>query len=203
MKDVKSSNGTFINSERLSPEGLESEPWEIKTDDIVVSDIGMVKQGLLDFIQEFGIDIVGEDNKSIVHHKVAARAVCVFTEQDMARAEQQGQFAARGQHGQHPQASSSGLNGAQGGFGFGNQRRPQAQQTGLGGMGAGMVNTGNRGKSITFDHILHRLQGELKVSRETSAELHNISTVMGDVRETLGGALVSRLYYVFLPFYSR
>ena len=36
IKDVKSSNGTFINGERLSPEGLESEPYELKTDDIVV-----------------------------------------------------------------------------------------------------------------------------------------------------------------------
>ena len=32
--------------------------------------------------QEFGIDIVGEDNKTIVHHKVAARVVCVLTEQE-------------------------------------------------------------------------------------------------------------------------
>jgi pSer/pThr/pTyr-binding forkhead associated (FHA) protein len=36
-KDVKSSNGTFINSERLSSEGHESEPFELKSDDIVVS----------------------------------------------------------------------------------------------------------------------------------------------------------------------
>ena len=34
---MKSSNGTFINGDRLSPEGLESEPYELKTDDIVVS----------------------------------------------------------------------------------------------------------------------------------------------------------------------
>lgn len=38
IKDVKSSNGTFINGERLSPEGLESEPFELKTDDVVVRD---------------------------------------------------------------------------------------------------------------------------------------------------------------------
>jgi hypothetical protein len=36
IKDVKSSNGTIINLERLSPEGLESEPYELKSDDIVV-----------------------------------------------------------------------------------------------------------------------------------------------------------------------
>jgi hypothetical protein len=32
--------------------------------------------------QEFGIDIVGQDNKTITYRKVAARIVCVFSEQD-------------------------------------------------------------------------------------------------------------------------
>lgn len=36
IKDLKSSNGTFVNNERLSPEGVESEPFEIKSEDIVV-----------------------------------------------------------------------------------------------------------------------------------------------------------------------
>jgi len=37
IKDVKSSDGAFINSERLSGEGLESEPFELKSNNIVVS----------------------------------------------------------------------------------------------------------------------------------------------------------------------
>ena len=36
IKDVKSSNGTFINGSRLSNEGVESEPFELKTEDVVV-----------------------------------------------------------------------------------------------------------------------------------------------------------------------
>jgi hypothetical protein len=36
IRDVKSSNGTFINGERLSQEGLESDPYELKTEDVVV-----------------------------------------------------------------------------------------------------------------------------------------------------------------------
>jgi pSer/pThr/pTyr-binding forkhead associated (FHA) protein len=36
IKDVKSSNGTFVNGKRLSAEGLESEPHELKSDDVVV-----------------------------------------------------------------------------------------------------------------------------------------------------------------------
>jgi pSer/pThr/pTyr-binding forkhead associated (FHA) protein len=36
IKDVKSSNGTFINGDRLSAEGVESEPFELKSEDLVV-----------------------------------------------------------------------------------------------------------------------------------------------------------------------
>ncbi|KAJ6510330.1 hypothetical protein C8R45DRAFT_963762 [Mycena sanguinolenta] len=90
IKDVKSSYGTFVNGERLSPEALESEPFELKSEDSV----------------ELGIDIVGEDNKTIIHHKVAARVSCIFNEQQ-ARAEQQnqGQYA---QSSMMPQAGPPG-----------------------------------------------------------------------------------------------
>jgi len=57
IRDIKSSNGTFVNGQRLSAENRESDPHEIRAEDIL----------------ELGIDIVGEDNKTIVHHKVAAR----------------------------------------------------------------------------------------------------------------------------------
>lgn len=36
IRDVKSSNGTFVNNDRLSNEGMESEPYELKSEDIVV-----------------------------------------------------------------------------------------------------------------------------------------------------------------------
>ncbi|KAF8137860.1 hypothetical protein K438DRAFT_1493189, partial [Mycena galopus ATCC 62051] len=62
IKDVKSANGTFINGERLSLDGHESEPHELKSNDIL----------------KFGVDIVGEDNKTVIHHKVVARVACVF-----------------------------------------------------------------------------------------------------------------------------
>ncbi|TGZ77988.1 hypothetical protein EX30DRAFT_169039 [Ascodesmis nigricans] len=57
IRDIKSSNGTFVNGQRLSPENQDSDAQELKAKDIL----------------ELGIDIVGEDNKTIVHHKVAAR----------------------------------------------------------------------------------------------------------------------------------
>jgi pSer/pThr/pTyr-binding forkhead associated (FHA) protein len=57
IRDVKSSNGTFVNAQRLSPESRESEPHELRENDTL----------------ELGIDIVSEDQKSIVHHKVSAK----------------------------------------------------------------------------------------------------------------------------------
>ncbi|KAJ7150789.1 hypothetical protein C8R46DRAFT_810674, partial [Mycena filopes] len=65
IRDVKSSNGTFVNGERLSGEGVESDAFELRTDDIL----------------EFGIDILGEHGE-VVHRKVAARATCAFSPSD-------------------------------------------------------------------------------------------------------------------------
>jgi hypothetical protein len=53
----------------------------------------------LTFPQEFGIDIVGEDNKTLIHQKVAARVICVFNEADAAdalRSEQHGAHSGSG-----------------------------------------------------------------------------------------------------------
>lgn len=57
IRDVKSSNGTFVNGTRLSPENRDSEPHELQTQDHL----------------ELGIDIVSEDQQTVVHHKVAAK----------------------------------------------------------------------------------------------------------------------------------
>ncbi|KAL1941564.1 hypothetical protein VTO73DRAFT_7003 [Trametes versicolor] len=185
IKDVKSSNGTFINGERLSPEGLESDPYELKSDDVV----------------EFGIDIVGEDNKTIVHHKVAARVVCVFSEleaQAAQRAEQNPQ-GYLGQMSNQPGAGNSAFNFAGNGQGSSNgpagpQRRPTLQPQGLVGMGGMGGNVRAPGKSgLTFDHILSRLQGELQKSRETGAELHSLSGGLAEIHDTLGGNLPPNL----------
>lgn len=57
IRDVKSSNGTFVNGKRLSQENRDSEPHPLKESDIL----------------ELGIDIISDDQKTVVHHKVAAR----------------------------------------------------------------------------------------------------------------------------------
>ncbi|KAI9745311.1 MAG: hypothetical protein M1818_001591 [Claussenomyces sp. TS43310] len=57
IRDVRSSNGTFVNGARLSAENRDSEPHELQSQDHL----------------ELGIDIVSEDQKTVVHHKVAAK----------------------------------------------------------------------------------------------------------------------------------
>ena len=121
--------------------------------------------------QEFGIDIVGEDNKTIVHHKVAARVVCVLTEQEAL-------LAVRVESRQNPPpistiSSQPGSSNGTSAFNFtgtqnlgGPARRPAVQQQGLVGIGGMHANIRDAGKSgITFDHILSRLQGELNLVR--------------------------------------
>ena len=219
IKDVKSSNGTFINGERLSPEGLESEPYELKTDDIVVSSTFFTGLCLSRDVrlcvsrswspQEFGIDIVGEDNKTIVHHKVAARVVCVFTELDAqaaqraeAQAQQQGAQGYMGGVPNQPGPGNSTFNFVGNGQGSSNgalgpQRRPTLQPQGLQGMGGMGGNVRVPGKSgLTFDHILSRLQGELQKSRETGAELHSLSGGLAEIHDTLGGNLVRMFSFI-------
>ncbi|KAF9163709.1 hypothetical protein DFQ26_002230 [Actinomortierella ambigua] len=56
IRDLKSSNGTFLNGRRLCPEGVESEPFQLNPNDNL----------------EFGIDIMDE-NGTMLHEKVACR----------------------------------------------------------------------------------------------------------------------------------
>ncbi|KAJ7630249.1 SMAD/FHA domain-containing protein [Roridomyces roridus] len=64
IRDLQSSNGTFLNGRRLSPEG---HPHELKTNDVL----------------ELGIDITGYYD-TIAHQKIACRVVCVFTRVEVA-----------------------------------------------------------------------------------------------------------------------
>jgi hypothetical protein len=55
IKDVKSSNGTFINGERLSPEAAESDIFELHTDDVVVSPRSLPPRTRADAAEASGI----------------------------------------------------------------------------------------------------------------------------------------------------
>ncbi|KAG8761210.1 hypothetical protein FRC14_006259 [Serendipita sp. 396] len=168
IKDVKSSNGTFINGTRLSQEGVESAPFELNTGDQV----------------EFGIDIVGEDNQTIIHHKVAARVQCILTQEDLNEA-QQAAYAQQAQHQGlgHPQQNHLPQ-------GHPGQRRPSLHgapnhQGSLGAL-APVGRVPNK-SGLSFDLILSRLQSEVQRSRETSAELHSLTAAMSEIHDSLGG----------------
>ncbi|EIW71048.1 hypothetical protein TREMEDRAFT_27547, partial [Tremella mesenterica DSM 1558] len=151
MRDVKSSNGTFINGQRLSPEGVESQPFELKNEDIV----------------EFGIDIISEDSKTIMHHKVAAKVYCVFGPEDVAlSAREMSNYQEQQRAGRMP---------------------PQVDQHP--GVGQPVMSAGGKAPGLSFDHVLHKLQTELARSKETGQELDGLTSAMTDIQSTLGGGL--------------
>jgi hypothetical protein len=61
------------------------------------------------------------------------------------------------------------------------------QAQGLGGMGGGCVRPPRKSR-MTFDRILSRLR--VQKSRETGAELHNLTRAMNNIHVTVGGLLV-------------
>lgn len=95
IKDVGSSNGTFINGERLSGEGLRSDVFPLRDGDAV----------------EFGIDIASEDGRTVVHHKVAAKVALALTADDADRISRSpaASFAAVRRMSRAPGVSSSGM----------------------------------------------------------------------------------------------
>ena len=137
-----------------------------------------------------------------MHHKVAARVLCIFNEQDAqnaARMEAQHQqnpptysLAGQGQ-GMGRNANAFNFAGANQGAGMNGVPGLQRGQASrgvdpLGGMG-GNVRQPMKG-GITFQDLLSRLQGELQKSRETGNELTNLNGTMSEIHDTLGGNLV-------------
>ncbi|KAK7052413.1 FHA domain-containing protein [Favolaschia claudopus] len=167
IKDIKSANGTFINGERLSPEGRESDVFELKNDDIL----------------EFGVDIVSEDGKTVLHRKVVARVACVLGGKNGNGGPPPpgpyDQFATMNQ------AATAAFNG------MSTQRRPQVPMihqglAGLGGMGGGVRAPG---RGLTLDHIFSRLQAELAKSRDTGHDLQVLTGALNNIEETLNGTM--------------
>ncbi len=149
IKDIKSSNGTFINGDRLSPEAQESEVYELHSEDLV----------------EFGIDIVGDDNKTIIHHKVACRVYLVITAEDALGMRNDFNSLYHGGH------------------------RVPLGHSGIGPGAEGGLRRGKHPGGLSFDHILSKLQSELAKSRETGSELGGLTTTFNGIHETLGGGL--------------
>ncbi|WFD33160.1 hypothetical protein MSPP1_004218 [Malassezia sp. CBS 17886] len=148
IKDVKSSNGTFVNGTRLSQESQESDPYELHSEDVV----------------DFGIDILTEDNKETLHHRVACRVFLVTTPEDAQRLRTD--FTSMYRGGVHGGSlGSAGIcPGAEGGL-----------RRGKGGM--------------NLDHVIFRLQNELRKSKMVGTELHTLSSTVHSIHESLNGGV--------------
>lgn len=53
------------------------------------------------------------------------------------------------------------------------------------------MSSGGKANGLSFEHVMMKLQAELAKSRETGAELSELTGSMGDIQDTLGGGLVS------------
>lgn len=149
IKDIKSSNGTFINGTRLSPESQESEPFELHSEDVV----------------DFGIDILTDDNKDILHRRVACRVFLVMTPEDALKL--RSDFTSLYRGGVHGGSlGTAGLcPGAEGGF--------------------------RRNKSnVNVDQVIMRLQSELQKSSMVGSDLHALGTSIQKIHDTLEGGAV-------------
>ncbi|KAI9652594.1 MAG: hypothetical protein M1831_006698 [Alyxoria varia] len=161
IRDVKSSNGTFLNGKRLSSENKDSEPYALKEQDIL----------------ELGIDIVSEDQKTVVHHKVAARV------------EHAGLFANAGLEGGYGEFDVSGAGGSlqSGSQAFRNRR----QSHGSNASGASRFGPGAPGnpapyhskwlQPVTMEQVVKRINTELRQARLQSQDLNHTGNFLDAV----------------------
>ena len=191
IKDVKSSNGTFVNGLRLSAENRDSEPHELREQDTL----------------ELGIDIVSEDQKSIVHHKVSAKVELAgiypnppsLLEMDFTANHSSSGNAMMGEPMSQQMSQLRGRGGSQGSVG-GNSR-----MTGPSGMAGGNANMLGPQRQmnlwmgpVTIEQVVKKLgvspgvaticpqivnsnQGELKQAKQQSQDLYRT----GDFFNTL------------------
>ncbi|KAI9688972.1 MAG: hypothetical protein M1822_000709 [Bathelium mastoideum] len=164
IRDVKSSNGTFVNGQRLSQENKDSDPHELREQDLL----------------ELGIDIVSEDQKTIVHHKVAARVehagiyptgnnVLDLNFGDLDPANGGGMMAQPLGH----NMSLRGRNGSQSSLnsnGRVNSAPPSVVGTNMNVMGQPRNMAWLLGQ-ISIDHVVRRLNSELKQAKQQSQDL--------------------------------
>jgi hypothetical protein len=173
IRDVKSSNGTFVNGQRLSPENRDSDPHELREQDML----------------ELGIDIVSEDQKTIVHHKVAARV------------EHAGIYPNNGSNlldlnfGELDAPQLVNMMGTGGQQGMGNMRgRTPSQGSMVGGRLQGPPGNLNNMNAInqqrhpnfwlqpiTMEQVVKKLNAEIKAARQQSEDLRQTSQYISTI----------------------
>ncbi|KAH4005486.1 hypothetical protein HBH70_003470 [Parastagonospora nodorum] len=163
IRDVKSSNGTFVNGARLSQENRDSDPHELREQDML----------------ELGIDIVSEDQKTIVHHKVAARVehagIYARSAGDMmdlnfGELENQQMANMMGPNGQQQLANMRGRTPSQGSINSQRMQGPGANPA----YGNSMQQPRHPNfwlQPITMEQVVKKLNAEIKAAKQQSQEL--------------------------------
>lgn len=162
IRDVKSSNGTFVNGNRLSQENRESEPHELNIGDQL----------------ELGIDIVHDDQKTVVHHKVAAKVEHVGflpnSLPEMFAGDVDLSSGANGMQGQARNRTGSNVSMASNG-----------RAVPLGAINAGMQHNGmgpsrpNWMNQVTTDQIVKKLHQEMRSCRLQGQDLLRTTQFIG------------------------
>ncbi|KAF2007344.1 hypothetical protein P154DRAFT_420272 [Amniculicola lignicola CBS 123094] len=177
IRDVKSSNGTFVNGARLSQENRDSDPHELHEQDVL----------------ELGIDIVSEDQKTIVHHKVAARVEHAgiypntgnsLMDLNFGELENQPMSNLMGPGGQQQMGNIRGRTTSQGSINSGRLQGPpgpmnnntaamQQQQQ--------QRHTNFWLQPITMEQVVKKLNAELKAAKQQSQDLHQTAHYINSV----------------------
>ncbi|KAL8731559.1 MAG: hypothetical protein Q9181_004261 [Wetmoreana brouardii] len=163
IRDVKSSNGTFVNGVRLSPENRDSEPHELREQDTL----------------ELGIDIVSEDQKSIVHHKVSAkvehagvyRTGTSVLDLNFGDIDPSNGNALAGQTG-HGMPQLRGRGASQGLIGSNGRLTGPSSVANGGPNGLGQRQMNLWMNPISIEQVVKRLNSELKQAKQQSQDLH-------------------------------
>ncbi|KAH9863422.1 hypothetical protein IAQ61_009700 [Plenodomus lingam] len=173
IRDVKSSNGTFVNGARLSQENRDSDPHELREQDML----------------ELGIDIVSEDQKTIVHHKVAARVehagIYARTSNDMMDlnfGELEGPQLANmmGPGGQQQMANMRGRTASQGSINGQRLQGPGAAPN----YPSAMQQPRHPNfwlQPVTMEQVVKKLNAEIKAAKQQSQELQQTHQYINNI----------------------
>ncbi|KAI8139970.1 hypothetical protein BJV82DRAFT_624599 [Fennellomyces sp. T-0311] len=163
IKDVKSSNGTFLNGRRLSSENEESLPMELKSTDEL----------------EFGIDI-SQDDGSILYHKVACQVHIIPTslsQVDSGVLKELNVGLSNGDHTiLHRKSSSSSISTI--------SSASTSTAVDYVSSSAGM-SSNNKRSTRNWELLLAKLQAEVQRSKQLENQLRSVREVIAEVDKAL------------------
>ncbi|BFZ58670.1 hypothetical protein PYCC9005_005734 [Savitreella phatthalungensis] len=148
IKDIRSSNGTFINGIRLSKENEESEPRELCAGDSL----------------DLGIDILDDDSGAIIHRKVSARVEHAGIPSATANTHR-------------PAINGRPLKNLQAGPHNGRSNTVTGYDLGYDGTTSNNsgVSTVGRSNTVTVEMVVRKLTSDLRLSRRQADDLRGAS----------------------------